>query len=299
MNRSVLTLSVVVLILGVLGFGSVFTVHQTQQALVLQFGEPKRVVSDAGLHFKIPLIQNVEYLERRVLRVDGAAVEVIASDQKRLVIDSFLRYRIVDPLLFYQSVRTQLSADGRLQTILESALREVLGAAPLNSIISERRVELMATARQVTARQAGAFGLEVLDVRIKRTDLPAENSQAIYARMRAEREREAREYRAQGAETALRIRAGADRERTVLLAEADKQSEIVRGEGDAQAVRIFAEAFGVDVEFFTFYRSMQAYRVALLPGETTMVLSPDSDFFRYFRSLAGIGSSVPGPVAGP
>ena len=298
MNRSILSISIAVLILGVIGFGSVFTVHQTQQALVLQFGEPVGVVTDAGLHFKIPLIQNVEYVERRVLRVDGAAAEVIASDQKRLVIDSFLRYRIVDPLLFYQSVRTHAAADARLQTILESALREVLGSSPLNAIISERRVELMEDARVVTAQQAAAFGLEVVDVRIKRTDLPEENSQAIYSRMRAEREREAREYRAQGAETALRIRAGADRERTVLLATARQQSEITRGKGDAQAIRIFAEAFGVDIEFFTFYRSMQAYREALRPNETTMVLSPDSDFFRYFRSLEGGGSAEAGRVAG-
>ena len=296
MNRTITITIIAVLALGVLGFSAIFTVHQTQQALVLQFGDPRRVVTESGLHFKIPLIQNVEYLSRRVLHVDGAAAEIIASDQKRLVIDAFLRYRIVDPLLFYQSVRSQLNADARLQTILESALREVLGAAPLNSIVSERRIELMNMARDVTALQAQNFGIEVVDVRIKRTDLPEENSQAIYLRMRAEREREARELRALGAEQALRVRSRADRDRTVLIADAQKESEIKRGEGDARAVRIYAEAYSVDTDFYTFYRTMQAYREALLPDDTTMVLSPDSEFFQFFREIPVPGANTGAPA---
>jgi membrane protease subunit HflC len=288
-------LIIAVLALGVLGFGTFFTVHQTQQALVLQFGEPKRVVQTPGLHFKIPLIQNVEYLDRRVLHVAGGAKEIIASDQKRLVVDAFLRYRITDPLLFFQSVRMQSNADARLQTIVESALREVLGAVPLNAIVSERRVELMHLARDVTALQAQNFGIEVIDVRIKRTDLPEENSQAIYARMRAEREREAREARALGAEEALRIRARADRDRTVLVAQAQKTADITRGEGDARAVRIYAEAYSIDPGFYNFYRTMQAYRESLQADDTTMVLSPDSEFFQFFGAVGTSSKLTPAP----
>ena len=286
MSRVLLSLLVLaVLIAGAVGFGALFTVHQTQQALVLQFGEPRRVVTDPGLNVKIPFIQNVEYVDKRLLHLDSPRFEAIASDQKRLVVDAYLRYRIVDPLLFYQSVRTQVSADARLQTILESALREALGTAPLIDIVSGQRELLMQRATEATDAQARNFGIEIEDVRVKRTDLPDENSQAIYAEMRAEREREAREFRAQGAEEALRIRARAERDRTVLLANARRQSEIVRGEGDGQAVKIFADAFGTDVEFFSFYRTMQAYRTALQEADTTMVLTPDSEFFRFFRAI--------------
>lgn len=274
---------------------SLFIVQQTQQALVLQLGEPIRTIDKPGLNFKLPFIQNVVYLDKRLLQVEGAAAEVIAADQKRLVVDAYLRYRIVDPLRFYQSVRTQLIADARLQSMLESNLRQSLGRVPLLAIVSEQRTALMAEVRRLTSEQAKDFGIEVVDVRIRRTDLPEANTQSIYARMRAEREREAREYRAQGAEEALRIRSGADRDRTVLIADAQRQSEILRGEGDAFAARIYAEAFGQDTEFFTFYRSMQAYREAL-PANSTMVLSPDSEFFRYFRSMLGAG---PNPAAAP
>lgn len=291
MKRIFLTVAILLVLgAGVLGSSALFTVHQTQQALVLQFGEPRRVVSEPGLQFKLPFVQNVEYVDKRLLHLDSLRFEAIASDQKRLVVDAYLRYRIVDPLLFYQSVRTQLSADARLQTILESALREALGTAPLIDIVSSQRELLMQRATEATDAQARNFGIEIADVRVKRTDLPDENSQAIFAEMRAEREREAREFRAQGAEEALRIRARADRDRTVLLANARRQSEIVRGEGDGQAVKIFADAFGADIEFFSFYRTMQAYRTALEPAETTMVLTPDSEFFRFFRAIDGVAT---------
>ena len=286
MNRSALVVVVVVaLVAAVLGFSSLFTVHQTQQALVLQFGDPRRVVSDPGLHFKIPLIQNIVYIDKRLLHLDSPAFEAIASDQKRLVVNAYLRYLIADPLLFFQSVRTQANADARLQTIMESSLREAMGTAPLLDIVSTKREQLMIRASEATSAQAANFGIQITDVRIKRTDLPEENSQAIYAEMRAGRELEARQHRAEGAEQSFIIRSRADRTRTETLANARRDSEIIRGEGDGTAVKIFADAFGTDVEFFQFYRTMQAYREALRPEDTTMVLTPDSEFFRYFRDF--------------
>ena len=287
---------ILVAVLLVFGASSLFTVHQTQQALVLQFGEPRGVISTPGLHVKLPFIQNIVYIDKRILQVDGAAAQIIAADQKRLVVDAFMRYRIVDPLLFYQAVGTQQTAEARLQTILDSTLRQTLGRVPLLAIVGEQRTAVMAEATRITSVQAIDFGIQVVDVRIKRTDLPEENTQAIYARMRTDRERDARELRAQGAEEALRVRAGADRERTVLIAEATRSSEILRGDGDAIAIKVYADAFGQDVEFFTFYRSMQAYREAL-PNNTTMVLAPDSEFFRYFRSMLGTGATPAAPTA--
>ncbi|MBM3507547.1 MAG: protease modulator HflC [Alphaproteobacteria bacterium] len=299
-SSSATVTAILLAVLVVFAMSSLFTVQQTQQALVLQFGEPRGVISTPGLHVKMPFIQNVVYIDKRILQVDGAAAAVQASDAKRLVVDAFMRYRIVDPLLYYQSVRTQHTAEARLQTILDSTLRLTLGRVPLISIVSEQRSAVMAEATRITSEQARQFGIQVVDVRIKRTDLPEENTQAIYARMRTDREREAREYRAQGAEEALRVRAGADRERTVLIAEAQRTSEILRGEGDAQAVKIYADAFGRDIDFFSFYRSMQAYREAL-PINTTMVLAPDSEFFRYFRSMLGLDppaeAAAPGAAA--
>ena len=294
MNRTVLASLIAVIIVGaVLGFSAMFTVHQTQQALVLQFGEPRRVVDKPGLHVKVPLIQNVIYIDNRLLHLDSPSFEAIASDQKRLVVDAYLRYWIVDPLLFYQSVRTQASAAARLQTVLESALREAIGSATLIEVVSSERDALMVRAAAATGAQAKNFGIEIADVRIKRTDLPEDNSQAIFAEMRAARELEARQFRAQGAEESLITRSRADRDRTVILAQARRESEIVRGEGDGLAVKIFADAFGKDIEFFQFYRTMQAYRGALQAVDTTMVLTPDSEFFKFFR-----GANVAG-VAGP
>jgi len=294
MNRTVLASLIAVIIVGaVLGFSAMFTVHQTQQALVLQFGEPRRVVDKPGLHVKVPLIQNVIYIDNRLLHLDSPSFEAIASDQKRLVVDAYLRYWIVDPLLFYQSVRTQASAAARLQTVLESALREAIGSATLIEVVSSERDALMVRAAAATGAQAKNFGIEIADVRIKRTDLPEDNSQAIFAEMRAARELEARQFRAQGAEESLITRSRADRDRTVILAQARRESEIVRGEGDGLAVKIFADAFGKDIEFFQFYRTMQAYRGALQAVDTTMVLTPDSEFFKFFR-----GANV-AAVAGP
>ena len=289
MNKATsgITAVVLVLVLGIVGFNSAFTVQQIESALVLQLGEPKRVLTDPGLYFKIPVIQNVIKIDNRILHLDAAPAEVIASDQKRLVADAYLRYRITDPLLFFQAVTTEAAANLRLQSLLESALRETLGTQPLNAIISGQRLALMETVTQVTSGQAAGLGIEVVDVRIKRADLPEENSQAVYQRMRTGREQEARQIRAEGAEAALRTRAFADREVTVILANANRDSEILRGLGDAKAIELFAEAFGKDIEFFSFYRSMQAYRTALGADDTTMVLSPDSDFFQFFSSMTG------------
>lgn len=263
---------------------ALFTVHQTQQALVLQFGDPKRVVTEPGLHVKLPFIQNAIYIDRRVLDHDAPAREVILGDQKRLVVDSFARYRIVDPLRFYQSVGSEELLRGQIAPILDASLRKVLGEVPLFTVLSEDRVSLMNRIKNQANEEVDQYGIEILDVRIRRADLPPENSQAIYRRMQTEREREAKELRAQGAELAARIRARADRERRVLIAEAQREAQIIRGEGDGQAVEIFAQAFGQDVDFFTFYRSMQAYRESLGDANTSFVLSPDSEFFRYFSN---------------
>ena len=262
---------------------AIFTVHQTQQALVLQFGNPVRIVQEPGLHFKVPFIQQVEYFERRVLDFDAPSVELVLGDQKRLVVDAFARYRINDALRFRQAAGTELAFRGRLEPIVFSSLRSVLGEAPLFSILSQDRNELMERIKTDVNRALAGFGVELVDVRIKRGDLPPENSQAVFRRMQTEREREAKELRAQGAEVGQRIRARADRERRVLIAEAQRESEIVRGQGDAEAIRIFAEGFGQDPKFFDFYRSLQAYRNALGEGSTNFVLSPESDFFRFFN----------------
>ena len=287
-TTSGITAVIVILVLGVIGFLSVFTVEQTESALVLQLGEPKREITVPGLHFKIPIIQNVIKIDNRILHLDPEPAEVIASDQKRLVADAYLRYKITDPLLFFQAVTAEAAANIRLQSLLESALRETLGTQPLNAIISGQRLALMETVTQITSGQAEGLGITVIDVRIKRADLPEDNSVAVYQRMRTGREQEARQIRAEGAEAALRTRAQADREVTVILANARRDSEILRGLGDAEAIKLFADAFGQDIEFFSFYRSMQAYRTALGADDTTMVLSPDSDFFQFFRNMTGV-----------
>ena len=285
MNRNLLIgIGVAVGVLALLVTSALFTVHQTQQALVLQFGNPKRIITEPGLHMKIPFVQNAIYIDRRVLDYDAISEEIILGDQKRLVVDAFARYRIVDPLRFYQSVGSEEVFRGRINTILDASLRKALGEVPLFTVLSEDRSNLMARIRDQANVEAKQFGVDVIDVRIKRADLPPENSQAIYRRMQTEREREAKELRAQGAEMAQRIRARADRERVVLLAEARKEAQIARGEGDGEAIEIFADAFGKDVDFFSFYRSMQAYRDALGDDNTSFVLSPDSEFFRYFGS---------------
>jgi modulator of FtsH protease HflC len=288
MNRPGVIAGVVVLgILIVLGFGAIFTVHQAQQALVVQLGDPRRVETEPGLKFKIPFFQSVIYIDKRILAVDSAKQEVIASDQKRLVVDTFARYRIVDPLRFYQTVNNENVARDRLSSIIESSTRRILGNVPLSTVVSGDRGDLMRQIRDLVNAEAAGFGIDIVDVRIRRADLPQENNDAIYRRMQTERDREAKELRAQGAEEAQRIKASADRERTVLLAEARKQADIFRGEGEAEKNRIFADAYNRDPDFFAFYRSLQAYREALQGSDTTMVLSPDSEFFRYFGDIYG------------
>ena len=277
-----LIVAVAVLVVGFIIDSATFRVHQTEQVLVLQFGKPVRVVTLPGLEFKIPFVQQVERLDNRILGLDAAAEEVIAADQKRLVVDSFVRYRIVDALQFFQAVGNERVVRNRLNAILVSSLRRVLGEVPLSVVLTGERASLMTDIRDQVNSEALEFGVEVVDVRIKRADLPEANSQAIYARMNTEREREAREFRARGAEIGLRIRARADRERTVLLAEAQRESQVIRGEGDGTKNKIFADAYGRDPEFFNFYRSMLAYTEALGQDDTTLVLSPNSEFFRYF-----------------
>ena len=270
----------------VITLSAAFIVDQREQALVLQFGDPKRVIQEPGLNFKIPFIQQTVRFDKRLLDFDNAPEEVIASDQKRLVVDAFARYHITDPLKFYQTVGTEMALRPRLGSVLNSTLRQVLGTVPLQQVVSEKRGALMLEIRDIVRTEAARFGIRVEDVRIKRADLPAQNSEAIYRRMQTERQQEAAELRAKGAEEAQKIRAEANRQKVVIVAEAERDSQILRGDGEGQMNRIFAEAFGRDPEFFSFYRSMQAYEAALGTDDTTMVLSPDSDFFRYFGSLS-------------
>ena len=275
------------LVLAAVAYMSVFTVSQTEQALVLQLGEHKRTVKDAGLHFKLPLVQNIIYLDKRILNLDVPTQELVISDQKRLVVDAIARFRIIDPLLTFQTRQNEAGAAQALNGLLVSNIRQVFGRETFIRLLSEERGELMQQIRDQVNEDASTFGVEMVDVRIRRVDLPDANSQAIYTRMNTERQREARETRAEGQEQALRIRAEADRTVTVLLANADRDSEILRGEGDGEAVQIFALAFGRDVDFFEFYRSMQAYKAALKPGDTTLVLSPNSEFFKFLDSIDG------------
>ena len=274
----------VIIVLAIITYLSLFTVKEINQAIVLQFGNPKKVITDAGLQWKIPFVQNVVFLDRRILSLDPAPEEVIASDQKRLIVDAYSRFTIVDPLKFYISVGNEMVARSRLATIINSRIRNVLGKQSLATLLSEERGRQMAIIREGVNEEAKKFGIEIIDVRIKRADLPQANSEAIYKRMQTEREREAKEFRARGAEMAVTITSTADKEVTVILANADKQSEIMKGEGDGIRNKIFADAYGRDPEFFSFYRAMQAYEKALIGGETTMILSPDSDFFKYFGS---------------
>jgi membrane protease subunit HflC len=273
-------------------YTSVFFITPTQQALVLRLGEPIRTLNDAdkkdsGLHFKTPLIDTVVYIDKRILDLDNAAQEVIASDQKRIVVDAFARYRITDPLRFYQSVNNVDRANSQLSNMLNSAMRRVLGESTFIQVVRDERAGLMGKIRELVNREAASFGIAIVDVRIRRADLPDANSQAVFQRMQTERQREAAEIRAGGAQLAQTTRARADRDVTVLLAEATSKSEQIRGEGDGKRNAIFAAAFNRDPDFFAFYRSMQAYEAGLKQGETRMLISPDSDFFRYFNDSSG------------
>ena len=280
-------IAVLAVVLVIIGYSSLFTVYQTRLALVVRLGQPVRVVTEPGLNFKVPLIDSVIYIDKRILDLENSSQEVIASDQKRLVVDAFARYRINDALKFYQAVGSIEGANSRLSTLLNAALRRVLGEATLTHVVRDQRAQLMARVREQVDKEAAAFGITIVDVRIRRADLPEQNSQAVYQRMQTERQREAAEFRAQGSQKAQEIRAKADRDVTVLLAEALSKAEQTRGEGDAERNRIFAEAYGQDRDFFGFYRSMQAYENGLKASDTRMVLKPDSDFFRYFADPSG------------
>ena len=277
------TLIAIILFTGLLLYSTFFIVQETQQAIVLQLGEPKKVYKDAGLYYKIPLLQNVQLVDKRVLDIDAPAEEVIALDQKRIIVDAYAKFLITDPLKFYISVGNERVAQSRMSSIINAKIRGVLGKENLVNLISLDRTKLMNKITKEVAEEAKDFGINVIDVRIRRADLPSANSEAIFKRMQTERTREAKEFRAEGAELGQTIKSKADKEVTIILAEARKTSQILRGEGDGLRNKIFAEAFGRDPEFFSFYRAMQSYEKSLLSGgETSLVLSPDSEFFRYF-----------------
>jgi membrane protease subunit HflC len=282
----------------IVAYASLFEVYQTQQALVVRLGQVVHVVNEPGLHVKVPFIDAVIPIDKRILDLEAPSQEVIASDQKRLVVDAFARYRIHDPLRFFQTLGSKTAADSQLAILLNSALRRVLGEATFIQVVRDERAELMARIRDLINHEAAGYGIEVVDARIRRADLPEQNSQAVYQRMQTARQREAAEYRAQGQQQAQEIRSKADREVTVLVAEATSKSEQIRGQGDATRNEIFAKAFNQDPDFFAFYRSMQAYENGLKANDTRLVLKPDSNFFRYFTSPSGKPSS-PTPAAKP
>ena len=284
--------------IGFMLYLSVFIVDQMQQALVLRFGNPVRVITTPGLNYKLPLIDSVVYLEKRILDLDSPPLEIIASDQKRLVVDAFGRYKIVNPLLFYQSVGTVAGAESRLSSFLNSAVRRVLGDATFIQLVRDERADLMAKIRDQVDREARGLGIDMVDVKIRRADLPPENSAAIYQRMQTERQRQATEIRAQGEQAARRIRAEADRQATVIVAKANGESSRLQGDGEAQRNRIFADAYSKDPDFFAFYRSMLAYQNGLPANDTRLVISPDSEFFRYFGDPSGSNMPAAAPPGG-
>ena len=277
----------VVLVAVVVGYSSLFTVSETQQVLLVRLGEPVRVVTAPGLNFKVPFIDTVISIDKRILDLENPAQEVIASDQKRLVVDAFARYRIKDPLRFYQTLGSIQAANIQLTTLLNAALRRVLGEVPFIQVVRDDRDALMTKIRNQLDRETASYGISVVDVRIRCADLPEQNSQAVYQRMQTERQREAAEFRAQGGQKAQEIRSKADREATVIIADANSQAEQVRGEGDGERNRLFAEAYGKDADFFAFYRSMTAYENSMKSNDTRFLLRPDSEFFRYFANPAG------------
>jgi membrane protease subunit HflC len=289
----------------VIGYSTMFTVYQARQALIVRLGQPVRVITEPGLHFKVPLIDSVIVIDKRILDLESPAQEVIASDQKRLVVDAFARYKITQPLLFYQTVGTIEGGNSRLLTLLNSALRRVLGEATLTQVVRDQRELLMARVREQVETEAQAFGMTVVDVRIRRADLPEQNSQAVFERMKTERQQEAAQIRAQGSQRSQEIRARADRDVTVLIADATSRSEQTRGEGDGERNKIYADAYGKDTEFFAFYRSMQAYEAGFRHTDTRMLLKPDTEFFRFFvdptgksyRGATAPATTAPGPAA--
>ena len=302
MNRRLLAvIGVVLVVAGILAMSSFFTVDQTEQALVLQFGQPRRVIRTPGLWAKRPFLEDVRRYDNRLLDFEPPLEErpeVTVSDQKRLVVDTYTRYRITDPLLFYQTVNTEAAVRARLSAMVNGSLRRVLGNVTLSALLSHERPAIMKQIRDEVSEQGKGFGIDVIDVRIRRADLPEENSQAIFARMVSERQQQAAQYRGEGSEAAQTVRANADRERVVIVAEAQRSAQRVRGDGDAESIRIYADAFGQDKEFFAFYRSMQAYRDALNGRSTSFVLTPSSGFFRFFEKPgAATGGEAPPAAA--
>jgi membrane protease subunit HflC len=283
MNLRLILPIVVLITLALLAYNTLFIVYQTEQAIVLQFGDPKRVVEQPGLETKLPW-QSVVTYDKRVLDYDLPAARVTAADQKPMIVDAYARFRITNPLLFYQAVGTERVARTRLTPIMSGNVRNIISTVDLADVVSGKREVTMRRIRDAVNAQAKTLGIDITDVRIRRADLPEENSKAIYARMRSDREREAAQFRAEGDRLAKEITADADRQKIEIIAEAQKQSQILRGQGDSDSIRIYADAFGKDKDFFAFYRSLQAYREALSSQDTTFVLSPDSEFFRYFGS---------------
>ena len=289
-DKMKIVLGIIVAAVLVVAADSVFILNQTEQAIVLQFGEPIREIKTPGLKFKLPFIQKVVFYDNRLLNLDPPAQEVVLNDKKRLDVDNFTRYRIVDPLKFYQTVRTEAQARSKLEEIVNSSVRKVLGRITLQELLSSQRTQIMADISKAVKVDAEQIGVSVADVRIRRADLPIEVLQAINARMKTEREREAKEFRATGQQEAQKIRAEAEKEQAVIIAEAEKQAQIIRGEGDKQAIEIWNKAAGVDPKFFAFYRSLEAYKNSLTgQGDTSLVLSPDSEFFEYFKQTSKIG----------
>jgi membrane protease subunit HflC len=288
MRRNSLGIIAVLVILAIIvAYGSLFTVYQTKQALVVRLGDPVAIIPDPGLHVKLPFVDTVIDIDNRILDLENPAQEVFASDQRRLMIDAFARYRIKDPLRFYQTVSNVEGANLRLSSLLNAALRRVLGEATLIDVVRYERSALMAKVREQLDTEARGFGIEVVDARIRRADLPEQNSQAVYERMKTKRQQQAAEIRGEGSQKAQEIRAKADRDVTVLVAEATSKAEQTRGQGDAERNRIFADAYSKDPDFFAFYRSMQAYETGLRPNDTRLVLRPDTDFFKYFGDPGG------------
>ena len=280
----------------IVAYGSVFTVDMTEQALVVRLGDPHPPITEPGLHFKAPFIDTVIDIDKRILDLENPSQEVIASDQKRLVVDAFARYRIKDALRFYQSVGTIQAANIQMTTLLNASLRRVLGEVTFIQVVRDEREALMARIRDQLDKEAGGYGIQVVDVRIRRADLPEQNSQAVYQRMQTERQREAAEFRAQGGQKAQEIRSNADREATVIVAEANSTAEQTRGDGDGERNRLFAEAYGKDPDFFAFYRSMTAYENGLKSSDTRFLLRPDSDFFKFFNNSSGKPPAAPTPA---
>jgi membrane protease subunit HflC len=286
---------VLLFVVVIVGYSSIFTVSQTEQALVVRLGRPVDVVSQPGLNFKAPFIDTVISIDKRILDLENPSQEVIASDQKRLVVDAFARYRIKNPLRFYQSIGSIQAANIQLTTLLNASLRRVLGEVTFINVVRDERENLMTRIREQLDREADQYGIQVVDVRIRRADLPEQNSLAVYKRMQTEREREAQEFRAQGGQKAQEIRSKADREATVIIADANSTAEQTRGVGDAERNRLFAEAYGRDPEFFAFYRSMSAYEAGLRSSDTRFLLRPDSEFFRFFANPSGHAPSAAAP----